>query len=139
MKYIRFSENWDKIKKILSNEISKGDIFTTIRWGDKYGYYSDMTHKIFSIVLKLGRCKAVVEKYNLSTTITQGYMEVCTAKIVKVEKRILDELSLEEIQLDTYEHYTREDFTHLMGKFYGRKGNYKKEQSELTVIYLEIQ
>lgn len=112
---LSFSETWDKLKK---ENFTVGSKHHTVRWNDKYHYYS----------YDKGRLKYI--KLNNKV--------IGIAKIEDVQKKIMSELSERFIKEDTYEHWTKEDFYGRMERWYSKKKTWAGWDSEVIIIFFEV-
>jgi hypothetical protein len=94
------------------------DKFTTIRWLDSR-YDLGRTYEIFYIADNL-----------FHTHYSKGFVRIIKMEIVK-----LANLSLQEIRLDA--ECDREAFYKMMEGWYSKKPDWKGEDSEVQILYLE--
>lgn len=98
MPNIKFSDRWDKLKP---HRLKKGELFSTFRayTAKKDMYYESQINNTFYILLNnkaIGKAKLITKTYKWS-----------------------NELSLDEIQKDTYDYWTKEDFQSFLKSLYG--------------------
>ncbi len=110
---LNFSERWDKIR-----DIHVGQKAHTVRWNDKYDYFSTLVGQERGISLNKKR--------------------LGTIRIEKVELTTVLELSTEFIQEDTYKHWTEFEFLNLLRRFYGKKENWHENGSQVCIIYYTV-
>ena len=100
MPRIKFSEQWDKLKQA---KFKTGELFTTFRGynAQKDKWYKENRGEIYEVDLK-GKT-------------------IGTARLVSIEYTWSYCLTDYAVQIDTYDHWTEEDFKGFLNKMYGSK------------------
>ena len=116
---INFSKQWDKLTdERLAMTLKHCQRLTSIRWIDKYEYYLDNLEQDFDVCIN-GK-------------------PIAKAMLTGVYARPLNKIQLHEIQKDTHETMTKEEFYKLMEAFYGDKPDWKGTDSMVIMLYFKV-
>lgn len=112
---IPFSDFFPKLE-----EMKVGTVFHTIRFIDKFDYYSELADRRAEVDIWMGTTKKTI----------------ATCDLIGIAVVTMDDLDDWIVQADTWPTWTKEKLFNLLEKFYGRKLDWKGNSSEFIIIFL---